>query len=119
MGRSANRLSSTRSGVVNSPFLRFGILCLPPPTPIPPPAPFDGEQRVSSLCHGRAEHIETADVLCLASDFAESFIQLFRVSPRELLHAMNSEHFEIVGDCWPYRNQVPQAALRFRHKHPP
>src|SRR5579863_257916 len=81
MGRSASRLSRTRSGVVMLCFLAAAIVRLSLPAPIPPLALIEGQERIASLGHGRTISIQTADVLRFAGDLAYLLVKFLWVLP--------------------------------------
>src|ERR1700689_1221670 len=97
MGRSARRLSSTRSGVVKAVrfFLVAGIACLSLAAPIPPLAFTGAEPRIAGLRYCCAENIEAADIHRLAGFGAQALVQLVGILARELHHAANAEQIEI------------------------
>src|ERR1700688_3387755 len=106
MGRSASRLSRTRSRVVNSRFSAGAIARLSPAAPIPPLALFERQQRVPCLRYRRTKNIQAADVLRLPCNLAELLIKLFWASPRELRHAGNAEQIDITQHGRSNGNQV-------------
>src|SRR5713101_5408462 len=119
MGRSASRLSSTRSGVVSSGCLAARIAGLPFAAPIPPLALFGRQAPVARLGHGRAENIQTTDVLLLPGRPAKFFIELLGVLFRELRHALNSEKVKITEHGRTDRDQFAQLPCLGHHENPP
>src|SRR5579862_1105141 len=119
MGRSASKLSSTKSGVVNPRFSAPAIACLSSAAPVPPLALFQRQKRIPCLRYRRAKNIQTADVLRLPFDSTQLLIKLLGISPRKLRHAGNPEQLEITQHGRPNRNQVSQIALFSSHKETP
>src|SRR5208282_2149241 len=117
MGRSASRLSRTRSGVVRSRFSAAAIARLSPPAPIPPLALFRWQKWIPSLRYRRPKNIQAADVLRLAGNLAELLIKLFRVLPGQLDHAGNAEQLEIAQHGRSDGNQVSQFTLFDGHEN--
>src|SRR5271165_148571 len=99
MGRSASRLSRTRSGVVNARVSAAPIARLSLSAPIPPLALVERQPRIPCLRHGRPKDIQAADVLRLAGNLAKLLIELLWVLPRELGDAANAEQVEIAQHC--------------------
>src|ERR1700675_2588394 len=97
MGRSASRLSKTRSGVVRLLLfdLAAGIAGLSLAAPIPPTALRAGKPRVASLRHSRAENIQAADIHRPAGLGAQALVKFFGILARELRHAANPQQAEI------------------------
>src|SRR3984885_10417297 len=116
IGRSASKLSSTRSGVVNSLFLAAGITCLALAAPVPPQALLDRQIRILRLRYRRPKYVQATDVLRLAGDLAELLVHLLRIAPRQLRHGANTEEFEIAPHRRANRNQVAQLLLFAGHK---
>src|ERR1700728_261580 len=111
MGRSASRLSRTRSGVVRLLGLFFCMAVLPQAAPIPPLAFFRGEQRVASLGYRGLEGVETADVNALAGKAAKFLVHFMGILARELTDGTNAQQFEIAKHGGADGNQVLQTAL--------
>src|ERR1700675_464878 len=97
MGRSASRLSKTRSGVVRLLLLDLaaGIAGLSLAAPIPPIALRAGKPGITGLRHSRAENIQAADIHRLAGLGAQALIQLLRILSGELRHAADPQQTEI------------------------
>src|SRR5580692_4548083 len=95
MGRSASKLSRTRSGVVSVPCLFFGMAFLSAAAPIPPLAFFRGEQRIARLGYGGLERVEAADVDALAGDAAKLFVHFAGILARELADGADFQQLEI------------------------
>src|SRR5208282_1344212 len=106
MGRSASRLSRTRSGVVSPRFLAPGIARLSLPAPVPPLRLLERQPWISRLRHCRHEDVQAADVLRLSGDSAEFLVKLFRIAPRQLRHAVNPQQFKVANNHGTNRNQV-------------
>src|SRR4029077_7007737 len=116
MGRSARRLSRTRSGVVRARALAEGIARRSPAAPIPPGALLGGEKGIPGLGHGGGESIEAADVDLLPGDAAKPLVELFRILAGELGDAADAEKLEIAKHGRADRDEVPELASRARHK---
>src|SRR5215475_6589791 len=115
MGRSANRLSKTRSGVVSARLLGPGMICFPLSAPIPPLALLGWESRILRLGYGGAKDVQAANVLRLPGDLTQFFVQLLRIAPRKLRHPVNAQHIEVADHRRPHRNQVLQTTLSCSH----
>src|SRR5271163_3385049 len=120
MGRSANRLSRTRSGVVSPDFLARGFLApgiarLSLLAPVPPLRLLERQPRIPRLRHGRPEHVQAADVLRLSGDVAEFFVKPFRIAPPELPYTADPQHLEVANHRRSNRNQVLQQPFLCRH----
>src|ERR1700722_2116020 len=111
MGRSASRLSRTRSGGVRVPCLIFGMAFLSAAAPIPPLAFFGGEQRVAGLGYGGLEGVEAADVDALAGDAAKFLVHLARILARELADGADFQQLEITEHGGANGNQILQTAV--------
>src|SRR5271154_1692452 len=118
MGRSASRLSRTRSGVVRLLLLDLaaGIAGLSLAAPIPPLALFAGQARIARLRHGGAKNVEAADIHPLAGFGAQALVQLFGILTRELRHAANAEQVEIAKHGRADGDEIPEAAVSGRHE---
>src|SRR5271155_3503562 len=118
MGRSASKLSRTRSGVVRLLLLDLvaGIAGLSAAAPIPPLALFTAQPRIARLRHGRAEHVQAADIHRLAGFGAQALVQLFGILARELRHAANAEQVEIAKHGRADGDEIPEAAISGRHE---
>src|ERR1700690_3678339 len=119
MGRSASRLSSTRSGVVSSRFSAAAITRLSSAAPVPPLALLGRQKRIPRLRYRRAKNIQAADVLRLPGNLAKLLIKLFRVPPRELRHAGNPEQLEIAQHGRSNRHQVSEFSFFDGHENSP
>src|SRR5271155_1433099 len=117
MGRSASRLSSTRSGVVRPRFSAAAIARLSFAAPIPPLALVERQMRIPCLGYRRPKNIQAADVLRLAGDLAEAFVKFLRVLPRESVHAGNAEPVKVAQHGRANGNQISQFAFFDGHKH--
>src|SRR5580700_6369288 len=117
MGRSASRLSRTRSGVVSveRSFLAAGIASLSAAAPIPPLALCTGQPRIAGLRRRRGENIEAANIHGLACLGAQALIELFGILASELSHAANAEQIEIAKHGRADGNEIFEAALRGWH----
>src|ERR1700693_2068955 len=111
MGRSASRLSRTRSGVVRPLALFFGMVFLPQAAPIPPLTFFCGKQRVASLRHRGLKAVEAADIDALAGEAAKFFVHFVRILARELADGANAQQFEIAEHGGADGNQILQTAV--------
>src|SRR5579863_5106350 len=116
IGRSASKLSRTKSGVVSAPCLAPVIACLPFATPIPPLALLCRQTWISGLRYGRTKDIEAADVHRPLGNSAKLFVKFLRILPGELVHAGNSKQLEIAQHGRPDRHQVLQFTFFQRHK---
>src|ERR1700680_2533515 len=116
IGRSASRLSSTRSGVVNSRFSARAIPLLSSAAPIPPLALLRWQTPVPCLRHRRAKNIQAADVLRLPRDSAQLLIKFLWASFGKLRHAGNAEQFKTAQHRRTNGNQVSQLALFCGHE---
>src|ERR1700722_6779116 len=110
MGRSASRLSRTRSGVVRVPCLFFCMAFLSAAAPIPPLAFFGGEQRVASLGYGGLKGVKAADVDALAGDAAEFFVHFAGILGCELADGADFQQLEIAEHGGANGNQILQTA---------
>src|ERR1700732_2750232 len=119
MGRSASKLSSTRSGTVTPRFSAAAITRLSSMAPIPPLALLHRQPRVPRLRHRRAKDIQTANVLRLSRDLAELFVEPLRIPPGKLSYGSNAEQLKVAQHSWPNGNQVSQRAFFGRHKYSP
>src|SRR5215471_17873418 len=106
MGRSASKLSSTRSGVVSARFLVAGIGSLAFTTPIPPLTLVGRQFGILRLFDSCAEGVETADVDGLALQRAQLLVELLRIPARELRNAVYAEHLEVAQHRGTDRNQI-------------
>src|ERR1700722_19888206 len=95
IGRSASRLSKTRSGVVRSRALDAAILRLPQAAPIPPLALPGGKQGIARLRYSRGEDVEAADVLPLPCCTAKTLVEARGLLPCELGNIADTEKFEV------------------------
>src|ERR1700691_5162257 len=111
MGRSASKLSRTRSGVVRLLGLFLGMVFLPQAAPIPPLAFFRGKQRVARLGYRGLKGVEAADVNALAGEAAKFFVYFMRILARELADGANAQHFKIAKHGGADGNQILQTAL--------
>src|SRR5581483_1162276 len=118
MGRSANRLSSTRSGVVSSNVLRR-IACLSFATPMPPLTLLEGKFRISGLRHHRTKHVQATDVLRLTFGRTQLFKHLFRIAPRQRRHTPVPQQFQIIQNRWTNGYQGLQFSLLCAHRNSP
>src|SRR5580692_8501036 len=116
IGRSASKLSRTKSGVVSAPCLAPAIACLPFATPIPPLALLHRQMWIPGLRDSRTKDIEAADVHRLLGNSAKLLVKFLRILPGELADAGNAEQLEIVQHGRSDRNQVLQFAFFQRHK---
>src|SRR5271156_4044924 len=98
MGRSASRLSRTRSGVVRLLLLDLaaGIAGLSLAAPIPPLALFTGQARIAGLRYRCGENIEATNINRLAGFGTEALVKFFGILAGQLGHAANAEQVEIV-----------------------
>src|ERR1700676_276923 len=119
MGRSASKLSNTRSGVVSVNRLPFRILhrfTLSLAAPIPPLALLHGKPRVTRLRHRRAKNVEAANVLVLRSHAAQLLIESIRILPRQLRHAAYPQDFKIAQHGRTDGNQISKGTGIRSHK---
>src|SRR2546426_54594 len=105
IGRSASKLSSTRSGVVSSrplllgafirnpaPLLPYSLASLlPSSAPVPPQTFFRRQSRVSRLRHGRGKHIQHTDIVLLTGNVVQPVIEPPRILPRKRSEEHTSE----------------------------
>src|ERR1700722_17193506 len=110
MGRSASRLSRTRSGVVRVFCLFFGMAFFPAAAPIPPLTFLRGQQRVASLGYGGLKGVEAADVDALAGDAAQFFVHLAGILARELADGADFQQLEVAKHGGANGNQILQTA---------
>src|SRR5271155_3001083 len=112
MGRSASRLSRTRSGVVRLRLLDLaaGIAGLSLAAPIPPLALFTAQARVAGLRYCCAENIQAANIHRLPGSGAQALVQFFGVLARELRHAANAEQIEIAQHGGADGDEIREAA---------
>src|SRR4029077_11738249 len=115
IGRSASRLSRTRSGVVSARFLAPGIARFPLAARVPALALFHGKLRILRLRHRRLKDIQTADILRFPGLDTELLVQLFRIAACELSNRLNPQKFEVTNYRRSHRNQIPETSLRCRH----
>src|SRR5215472_2423964 len=115
MGCSVRRLSRTRSGTVRSRFLAGGIACFPLAAPEPPLALLRRQQRIACLSHGCCKNVLAANIDVLTGKAAELAIELGRVLMGKLLHAADSQQFEITQHGRSYGNQILYLSLRNGH----
>src|SRR5215471_4869069 len=128
MGRSASKLSSTRSAVVSStpsfPFFFFtafliaglphaglAFLCcasFPFFAPPPPLALLRRQPWILCLSDGGLERIQHANVLMLPGDSSQPGVHRLRVLLCQLRDAANAQQFEIAKHGGPDRNQILQ-----------
>jgi hypothetical protein len=80
--------------MVSSRFLA-GITHLSLPAPVPPLALLERQLWIPRLGNGSAENIEATDVLCLAPDAAQAFIELLGIASCELLHFAHSQQLKV------------------------
>src|SRR6476660_43311 len=117
IGRSASRLSRTRSGVVSSRLLAVGIARFPLPAPIPPLAFFQRKLRISRLRHRGLEDVQATDVLRFPGLDAELLIQLLRIAAGELSHRLDPKKLEVADHRRTHGNQIPEASLCCGHQN--
>src|SRR5579864_4229666 len=107
IGRSASRLSRTKSGIVSSRFSAGGdITLLSLAAPIPPLRLFQRETWISRLRNGRAKNVQAANILGLSRKQAELLIKFFWILPGQLRHAADAEQFKIAEHRGSNRSQV-------------
>src|SRR5262249_35091054 len=117
MGRSASRLSSTRSGVVSARLLLCLATGLPFAAPIPPYALLRRQVRIARLRHGGTENVQHADVLMLARHATQPLVHALRLAAGQAIHGPDSQQLEIPQYRRPNRDQILQPALTDRHEN--
>src|SRR4051795_13504814 len=95
MGRSASRLSKTRSGVVSPFSLPFLIFLFPQPAPVPPLALLRRKQRIFCLRNGGTKNIQATDILPLPLDTVQCRIHGLRISSGKPFNTVDAQLVEV------------------------
>src|ERR1700682_2717542 len=119
MGRSASKLSNTRSGVVSVNRLPLRMLhrfALSQAAPIPPLALLRGKPRVTRLRHHRVKNVEAADVLVRRRHAAQLLIESLGILPGKLRHAAHPQEFKVAQHRRTNGNQISKGTGIRSHK---
>jgi hypothetical protein len=102
---------------IQSLTLYFMTSLFPLFAPPPPLALRRIEPRIPRLRHGRAKHVQHADVLMLPRHAPQLLVELPRVLPRQLRHAANPQQLEVPQHGGSNRNQIAELTGCFGHKN--